>query len=134
MIFPIVYRGSAYPYLTVFNSKFGEIQQEKKLHAVIFGATNPLFLKSQLPLGCVLRLDGLTAVRPQHHKQPPKPFQAHYQTLVRYPVNFKNYIVEGASEETTAINSCIVRQKLLMLTLDFLEPVQAYFQTQYNVR
>ena len=130
-IFPIVYRGNAYPYMTVFNSKFAEIEKEKNLTATIFGATNQLFLKSPLAVNCTLLLDSLT--HPSPKTPPSRVFTPKYDPLIRYPANLSNYVIEGACEETNSINNAILRQKLFTLTLDFIEPIQAFFQSQINV-
>lgn len=123
IIFPIIYKGTSFPYMTVFHNSFSVIEKETKLQEIIFGATNQLFLKSVLPVDVTLRLDS---------GQTDKAFQSTYEPLIRYPTEFTSYTIDGASDEINTINMRVIRQKLLMLTLDFLEPIHSYFQSQYN--
>lgn len=123
VIFPVLYRGTSFPYMTVFHNSFAVIEKATKLQEIVFGATNQLFLKSGLPVDVVLRLDS---------GQPDKPLLATHEPLVRYPTEFRSFTIDGSSEAVDAINARVIRQKLLLLTLDFLEPVHSYFQAQYN--
>lgn len=118
--------------MTVFHNSFSVIEKTNKPKNIIFGATNQLFLKSIFSMDCVLRLDNFQMKSPSSEK--PEIFVCSSKIFIKYPVEFKNYIIEGTSDESNAINIKIIRQKMLILTLDFLEPIQAYFQNQYNVK
>lgn len=117
--------------MTVFHNCFTVIEKQKKLSNIIFGATNQLFLKSLLTVDCIIRIDKESLK--DNKKDQEDVFKTFCKSYINCPVNFRNYLIVGSSLESNQINLRVLRQKLLELTLDFLEPIQAYFQCQYNV-
>ncbi len=55
------------------------------------------------------------------------------KATIKSSIKLANLIIDGNSQEIAQINSKCIRTKMLELTLNFLEPFQHYFKSQYNV-
>lgn len=59
-IFPISYRGTSFPYMSIFDKSFEKLKGNTGSHLNnLIGVTNPLFLKHLKKIGATLRLDQL---------------------------------------------------------------------------
>ena len=56
-----------------------------------------------------------------------------YKFRISSQLKIANFLIEETKQKTTEINAVTIRKKMLELTLNFLEPLQHYFQNQYNV-
>lgn len=121
LISPLIYTGDYYPYLTIFDPDFKNIEtrcEKKRLNDIIIGATNPFILKLLSNSPNVFQFEQRNGLRCIHMVSSSNCLSPCKAITTRF---FK-----GKSKETTAINNSALRKHFRELTLTFLQPFQQY--------
>ena len=121
LVSPLIYTGDFYPYLTIFDTDFRNIQSlcdRKKLNDTVIGATNPFILKSLAEMQNVFQFEERNGLHCAHKSS---------ATACIAPCrNVVNSLLEEKSKPKAAINNTIIRNHFRELTISLLHPFQKY--------
>lgn len=123
LICPLTFEGTFFPYFTIFDTDFKEINDiidSDKQGSLILGVTNPFFMK------VFNNCNNVFQIKEKHGILVSKTFSK--QKACIQPVDeITSQLMSSNTNEALAINNALLRKHFRELNLDLLEPFTKYF-------